>query len=143
MFLPNARSLLGTFSRNLRGHRRQKRHGGSVFARHFRIRRIPFFGAGRNPCKDGGQLEKGYADTEELVKMENDGEVDILAIPGEQLRICNLHYQASALEAWRLMDVENVDAVYVTGTFDAYAPALSGIITRHDIDNYYHSPRNF
>ncbi len=89
----------------------------------------------------GRELEKGYADSEELIKLADDESIDILAIPGEQIKIAKLDFQASAFEAWQLMEKDDVGAVMITGTVSVYAPFVSGIITRHDIDNYYHRPR--
>ena len=73
----------------------------------------------------------------------NAEEIDILAIPGEHIKVSTLHFQASALEAWQMMEKDKVDALFITSVFDAYSPSISGIITRRDIENYYHSPRQF
>jgi len=91
----------------------------------------------------GLELEKGFAEDEDSRELPREDDIDILGVPGEHIKVSTLHFQASALEAWQLMDKDNVEAIYITGTFDAYAPAISGIITRRDIENYYHRPRHF
>ena len=91
----------------------------------------------------GIELEKGVTENDEAEELITDGDIDILAIPGDHIKVSTLHFQASALEAWQLMDKDKVEAAFITGTFDPYAPAISGIITRLDIENYYHSPRHY
>lgn len=91
----------------------------------------------------GHQLQNAYTDNEDFQALDDDSEIDMLAIPGEQIRLASLPYQASALEAWQMMEQEKVDALYISSTFDAYAPAISSIITRKDIEDYYHRPRKF
>lgn len=92
---------------------------------------------------NGIQLESGLNEMEEWNNASDEQQLDLLAIPGEQAKIAALSFQSSALEAWQLMQKENLSALYVTGTFDAYAPAISGIITRRDIEDYYQRPRYF
>ncbi len=101
--------------------------------------------AGQPPVLlNGLNLAKGYADLlESADDPKSDKDIDLLAIPGDQLKIVEINYGSSALEAWNKMEAEDVDALLVSSTFDSYAPAISGIITRHDIDHYYHKPRHF
>lgn len=91
----------------------------------------------------GIDLEKGVTEYDESEVLARGEDIDILAIPGEHIKVSILHFQASAFEAWQLMDQDKVDVLFVTGTFDAYAPAISGIITKQDIENYYHRPRRY
>ncbi len=91
----------------------------------------------------GHQLVQAYgSDNKEFHALADDENIDILGTPGEQLKLAHLDGNASALEAWQLMEDEHVDALYIISTFDAYAPAISSIVTRQDIENYYHKPRN-
>ena len=92
----------------------------------------------------GHQLLQAYDDdNKEFQKLEHDDSIDMLATPGEQLKLAELNNQASALEAWQMMEEEGVDALHISSTFDAYAPAISSVVTRQDIENYYHRPRTF
>ena len=91
----------------------------------------------------GHQLVQAYgSDNKEFHALADDENIDILGTPGEQLKLAHLDGNASALEAWQLMEDEHVDALYIISTFDAYAPAISSIVTRQDIENYYHTPRS-
>ena len=90
----------------------------------------------------GHQLLQAYND-HEFEDIDDHDSVDMLAIPGEQLKLGELNNQASALEAWQLMNKEHVDALLISSTFDAYAPPIRSIVTRQDIENYYHRPRTF
>ncbi len=91
----------------------------------------------------GIQLEQWFNETQENQGLFSEHKVDLLATPGEQLKVSELPSQATALEAWQEMQKSEVDAVHISGLFDAYAPALSGIITRPDLENYYHRPRKY
>ncbi len=91
----------------------------------------------------GLQLEQWLNETRENQGLFTEQKIDLLATPGKQLKVCDLHYQASGLEAWLAMKEADADAVHITGTFDAYAPAISGIITKPDLDNYYQRPRRY
>ncbi|CAA0078398.1 H(+)/Cl(-) exchange transporter ClcA [BD1-7 clade bacterium] len=114
---------------------------------HEKRRWIVVESAGRPPVLlNGTQLAKGYhemIDNDDEPQPDEDKPLDLLTIPGEQLKISSIDYQASALEAWQQMESDNVDALLISSTFDSYAPAISGIITRHDIETYYHRPRHF
>ena len=91
----------------------------------------------------GMQLEQWFNEAQENQGLFTEQKIDLLATPGDQLKVADLHYQASALEAWQAMQKTDVDAVHISGLFDAYAPALSGVITRPDLENYYHRPRKY
>jgi len=91
----------------------------------------------------GIELEQWFNQQQEDKGLFSEGSVDLLATPGEQLKVASLHYQASALEAWQEIQKNDVDAVHISGLFDNYAPALSGVITKPDLENYYHRPRKY
>ena len=92
----------------------------------------------------GHQLQQAYnGDNKEFHALENDSLIDMLATPGEQLTLAELPSTASALEGWQLMEQEHVDALHIFSAFDAYAPAISSIVIRQDIESYYHRPRHF
>ncbi|NRA42355.1 MAG: chloride channel protein [Pseudomonadales bacterium] len=91
----------------------------------------------------GMQLEQWYSEAKTNQGLFTEQKVDLLATPGEHLNVSELSYDASGLEAWQEMQKDDVDAVLITGLFDAYAPAISGIITKPDIENYYHRPRRY
>ena len=91
----------------------------------------------------GMQLEQWYNEARENQGLFSEQKVDLMATPGEHLNVAELHYDASGLEAWHEMQKDDVDAILVTGYFDTYAPAISGIITKADIENYYHRPRRY
>ena len=92
----------------------------------------------------GHQLIQAFNDDNEgFHSLSDDSSIDMLATPGEQLKLANLDNRSSALEAWQIMEQENVDALLISSTFDAYAPAIISIVTRQDIENFYHKPRTF
>lgn len=91
----------------------------------------------------GIQLEHWFNEAQENQGLFTEQKVDLLATPGDQLKVAELRYQSTALEAWQEMQKSEVDAVHISVLFDAYAPALSGIITRHDLENYYHRPSKY
>lgn len=92
----------------------------------------------------GHQLIQAFdEDNDGFHNLTDDSSIDMLATPGEQLKLASIDNQASALEAWQLMNKENVEALLISSTFDAYAPAILRIVTRQDIESYYHKPRTF
>ena len=91
----------------------------------------------------GIQLEQWFNEANESQGLFTEQKIDLLATPGDQLKVAELPYQVTALEAWQAMQKDDISAVHISGLFDAYAPALSGIITRHDLENYYHRPRKY
>jgi CIC family chloride channel protein len=89
------------------------------------------------------QLELAFSASENLQALDDEDTIDLLAMPGEQINLVTVHFQASALEAWQAMAESNSQAAFILGSFDAYAPEISGIITHNDLEEFYQKPRVF
>ncbi|MEE8057725.1 MAG: chloride channel protein [Pseudomonadales bacterium] len=76
-----------------------------------------------------GPLETTLIDTTVTV-------VDLLEIASHSYPIAELHIQATLREALTTMDANNVDALYISGPYPD-----NGIVTRSDIERYYHTPQ--
>ena len=63
--------------------------------------------------------------------------IDILGLPGQHQSVSTLHFQATLHEAWQSMSENKTDAVYISGSIAPFTPAISGILTRQDIESYY------
>lgn len=88
-------------------------------------------------------IEQTIDENEELINLKDEQEIKLLSLPGEQIKLATGHFQDSAFEIWQIMEKEGVEAVYISGAFDSYAPEISGIITRRDLEDFYHKPRIF
>lgn len=80
-----------------------------------------------------------HLQTRDTTLWEDDHAIDLLEIPGERHPLQPIHPRATLKEALQLMKQNDIRAVYVTKP--ATAPLQSevmGIITRDDIEGYYH-----
>lgn len=92
---------------------------------------------------NGTQLAKSYEEDIELQELATSADINLLSLPGEQIIPAMVHFQDSALEVWQAMEQANTTVAYISGAFDAYAPEISGIITRQDLEDFYQKPRLF
>ncbi len=70
-------------------------------------------------------------------------ELSVLSLPIEHHPATEIDFQLSAYEAYEHMQEEIVDQLVVKGAFNNNAEPLFGVISRQDLDYYFHQPRNF
>ncbi len=69
--------------------------------------------------------------------VDQDGNIDLLEIPGKRLELAPIDLQATLSEAFARLDDQRVDALYVRHITAPMMHRVSGIITRDAIENYY------
>ncbi len=73
-----------------------------------------------------------------LIDADESG-IDLLDLAADPRPVAELHIQATLREALTLMEVAEVDALYVSGYIAGPHPD-SGVVTRNDIEQYYRAP---
>ncbi|MBV1915287.1 MAG: chloride channel protein, partial [Pseudomonadales bacterium] len=91
------------------------------------------------------RIEEGSeAETTEAIQNgqeKAEGKIDLLAIPGLRKDAVTLDMRASLGEALTKLDETGVQTLLVCRTSAPMITPIVGILTRDDIENYYHVPR--
>lgn len=74
----------------------------------------------------------------ELNKEDKEQTIDLLAIPAQRKQIQSIYFQATLREALDRFEETGAEALYVERTSAPMITTLLGVLTREDINNYYH-----
>lgn len=75
---------------------------------------------------------------EDIENFDPDTPIDLREIPGERWRLFPIHSRATLQEALMMLEQNNAQAAYVSRPSAPLMSDVAGVLTRKDIDNFYH-----
>lgn len=87
-------------------------------------------------------LEEQRPEESDPDTQSGDQAVDLSKVAGKQRSTANIQPEATLKEALELLNVEAVNALYISGPAVAFYVPPRGIITRDHIENYYRNPQS-
>jgi len=79
-----------------------------------------------------------YLTENDIGEWGEDHPIELKEVPGRKQQLMDLSSRASLAEAHSLMKNKSITAIYITRTRPRSNVDIAGIITREDINNYYH-----